>query len=417
MRNRYSRLKLEELDPTTHDIRPLTLTGMFIAQSARECAEFVPRVFELPKELQRRLRKAGELEGAELDEETLAQHRRAYLDQSPRPVLEVVNDRALGRLVILGDPGSGKSTLLQYLLLQWAEKVSPNLKQDALPLLIELREYARLRREGNAVGFLEYLHRGASVRWHFDQGQLDLWIKANPCVVMFDGLDEVFDPTLRREITTAIHRFADEYPPARILVTSRIIGYQHQAWRDESFRHFMLQELEDAQIEDFLGRWHRGAYEEARDVGTKRELLARAIADSAAIRQLAGNPLLLTMMTILNRTQDLPRDRVRLYEKCAELLLHQWKAKDALDADPVLCGATLDFTDKRNLMLRVARAMQTSERGLAGNIIDEHTLECSLTEGLRGMPNLRADRAARALIEQLRGRNFMLCSVGGLYYA
>ena len=33
------------------------------------------------------------------------------------------------------------------------------------------------------------------------------------------------------------------------------------------------------------------------------------------------------------------------------------------------------------------------------------------------MPNLRADRAARALIEQLRGRNFMLCSVGGPYYA
>jgi hypothetical protein len=39
MRHRYSRLKLEELDPTTHDIRPLTLTGVFIAQSARECAK------------------------------------------------------------------------------------------------------------------------------------------------------------------------------------------------------------------------------------------------------------------------------------------------------------------------------------------------------------------------------------------
>jgi hypothetical protein len=64
MRNRYSRLKLEELDATTHDIRPFTLTGMFIAQSARECVEFVPRVFELPKELQRRLRQTGELKGA-----------------------------------------------------------------------------------------------------------------------------------------------------------------------------------------------------------------------------------------------------------------------------------------------------------------------------------------------------------------
>ena len=46
----------------------------------------------------------------------------------------------------------------------------------------------------------------------------------------------------------------------------------------------MLQELEDAQIGDFLTRWHRGAYEEARDGDAKHELLARAIADSAAVR-------------------------------------------------------------------------------------------------------------------------------------
>jgi hypothetical protein len=140
MRNRYGRLKLEALDSTTHDIQPLTLTGMFIPQSTRECAEFMPLVFELPKELQRRLPHAGELGGAERDEETLVQ-------------------------------------------------------------------------------------------------------------------------------------------------------------------------------------------------------------------------------------------RVRLYEKCSELLLHQWKAQEALNADPVLRAATLDFADKRNLLLRVAHTMQTSERGLAGNLIDEHTLK------------------------------------------
>jgi hypothetical protein len=79
MRVHYSRLRLEEMDPTTHDIRSLTLSGMFVAQSARECAEFMPRIFELPKELQKRLRLARELEGTEFDEETLAQHRRAYI--------------------------------------------------------------------------------------------------------------------------------------------------------------------------------------------------------------------------------------------------------------------------------------------------------------------------------------------------
>ena len=179
----------------------------------------------------------------------------------------------------------------------------------------------------------------------------------------------------------------------------------------------MLQELDDDQIADFLTRWHRGAYEDARAGEAKRELLARAIADSAAIRQLAGNPLLLTMMAILNRTQDLPRDRAELYEQCARLLLHQWKVDVAFSSYPELANASLDFKDKRNLLLRVARAMQTSERGLAGNLIDEHSLETHAGGWAEGHPKSRADRAARALIEQLRGRNFMLCSVGGRSYA
>ena len=256
------------------------------------------------------------------------------------------------------------------------------------------------------------------MRWHFEESQLDAWLKANPSLVLFDGLDEIFDPTLRREISTAIHRFADNYyPRTRIVVTSRIIGYQHQAWRDENFRHFMLQDLDDDQIADFLNRWHRGAYEDGRAGKAKRELLARALADSAAIRQLAGNPLLLTMMAILNRTQDLPRDRAELYEQCARLLLHQWKVDLAFSSYPELANASLDFKDKRNLLLRVARSMQTSERGLADNLIDEHSLETTLESGLKGIPNLRAGRAARALIEQLRGRNFMLSSVGGRSYA
>lgn len=417
MLKRYARLKLEELDPTTHDVRPLTLTGMFIEQSARECVEFMPRVFELPKELQRRLREQGEMEGGEVDEELLAQHRRAYLDQSPRRILEIVRDPAFRRLVILGDPGSGKSTLLQYLLLDWAEKAVPDLAGEPLPLLIELREYARLRHDGKVDGFLGYLHEGASVRWHLDRVQIDAWLKANPSLILFDGLDEVFDPALRKEISTTIHRFADEYPLAGVIVTSRIIGYQHQAWRDEDFRQFMLQELDEEQIADFLTRWHCAAYEEAIKGEAKRALLADAIENSTAIRQLAGNPLLLTMMAILNRTQDLPRDRAELYEQCARLLLHQWKVDVAFAPDPELAKASLDYKDKRGLLLSVARAMQSSERGLAGNLIDEDTLERTLGEGLKGVPNLRPDRAARALIDQLRGRNFMLCSVGGNSYA
>jgi hypothetical protein len=416
MRKRYGRLKLEELDPTTHDVEPLTLTGMFIAQSARECTEFMPRVYELPKEARVRLREAGEFDGDELEEPLVAERRRAYLARQPRPILDILSDTALPRVVVLGDPGSGKSTLLQYALLSWAEQ-SASEARGPLPLLIELREYARLREAGRIDDFLGYLHSGASVRWHLAEQQLDAWLLQNASLVLFDGLDEVFDPTLRNEVSIAIHRFGDRYPKARVVVTSRIIGYQHQLWRDEGFSHFMLQELDDAQIADFLRRWHERAYDIPARGEEKRALLAQAIEESGAIRQLAGNPLLVTMMAILNRTQDLPRDRAELYEQCARLLLHQWKVELAFATDPELAKASLDFRDKRSLLLRVARAMQTSEQGLAGNLIAERDLERTLAEGLRGVPNIRADRAARALIEQLRGRNFMLSAVGARSHA
>jgi len=121
------------------------------------------------------------------------------------------------------------------------------------------------------------------------------------------------------------------------------------------------------------------------------------------------------MMAILNRTQDLPRDRAELYEQCARLLLHQWKID--LGSDPELAKATLDYKDKRNLLLRVARVMYESEGGLAANLIEEAQLERTLAQGLEGIPGLRAERAARALIDQLRGRNFMLCWLGGRSFA
>lgn len=410
MNKRYRRLKLEELDPTTHDIKPLTLVGLFIPQNVRECVEFMPRVFELPKEIQKRLRSAGELSHAELDAEMLEQNRRAYLDRSTRASLEIVAAPDLRRLVILGDPGSGKSSLLQYVLLQALDNFNAS---KPLPILVELREYARARYEQSANDFFEFLEKA----YRLPKAPLQKWLSERETVFLFDGLDEIFDKDLRKQIAETIQIFAEDYPLTRIAATSRIIGYRHEIWRDAGFRHFMLQDLEDEQIEDFLTRWHREAYADRQDGDSKRDRLARAIADSHAIRELAGNPLLLTMMAILNRTQDLPRDRAELYEQCARLLLHQWKTDDALKADPVLRNATLDYKDKRGLMLRIARAMQTSPKGLAGNFIGEDELEQSLKQELAAMSIPRPDRAARALIEQLRGRNFMLSDLGGHAYA
>ena len=417
----YGHLKLEELDATSSDMpRGIRVTEVFIPPIVRECEQFLPRAMELPKELQRRLREQEALDGAELQEEELARMLRTYLDQSPQPMLELLADPSQRKLVVLGDPGSGKSLLLQYLVLAWADANDPLLGDAPLPLLIELRDYASRRAKGEVSGFLDYLGRSESLRWRLDPEVLEHWLRHNRTQVLLDGLDEVFDPQLRQEVTTAIYRFADDYPDAQFVVSSRLIGFQHERWRQEDFRPFMLQELDQEQRDLFLRRWHQLAYEDESKGERKRASLLQAIQQSPAIQQLAGNPLLLTLMAILNRSEELPRDRSELYSRCARLLLHQWKTELAFEASPELAQAHLDGKDKLGLMKRIAWTLQAGADGAAGNLvnlIEENQLERTLSEGLEVIPGLRPDRAARALIEQLRGRNFMLCFMGGGNYA
>lgn len=124
------------------------------------------------------------------------------------------------------------------------------------------------------------------------------------------------------------------------------------------------------------------------------------------------------MMAILNRNQDLPRERADLYEQCARLLLHQWKVEEALRADPDLAADALaiGFKEKQTLLRRLACEMQTGTDGSLGNLIAAERLEAVVEETLRGLTQ-SPHKAARALIRHLRERNFILCFAGGDCYA
>ncbi|MBN1341848.1 MAG: NACHT domain-containing protein, partial [Phycisphaerae bacterium] len=421
LRERYAQVRLESMDVTGTYYRDLELWRVFIPQHVRECEEFLPQVFELPKEHLRRLKEDGEVDPAELDADEVEQLRRRYVEQIPRNVLELVDDPSLPLLVILGDPGSGKSSLVNALATRWASLPPTEAESQDVPLLIELRAYAQARQGDGVRDFLDFLQNGSSAPWHLDPHQVKKRLDAGRACVYFDGLDEVFNPDLRGEVVTAICRFSNEFPHARIIVTSRVIGYKGEDLRKAGFRHVMLQDLDDDQIASFLDKWHRDTYRPHEAGPEKQRQLAQAIADSRAIRELAGNPLLLTMMAILNRHQDLPRDRAQLYEQCARLLLHQWKVEEALRGDPDanLRTASLDFRDKQTLLRRVAQGMQTSDAGLAGNVISGQRLQDVLTEGLEALGHQPPDSRiiARALIRHLRERNFILCFIGANSYA
>jgi GTPase SAR1 family protein len=409
----HRHLKLELLDTTGASYK-VQLNSVFVPQSVRDCQEYVPQYFELPREHKLRLRQSGDLEEDLLrqSEEMIEERRQIYRDQSPRSVWELVNDDRAGNLVILGDPGSGKSTLLKAMALDWAQ-VDDATERYArpLPLLIELGSYDRWEC-ASGKSFVRYL-QDAQTTHRLDQFQLDRVLqRRGGAVLLLDGLDEIFDRNRRKDALNSIHEFSNKYRDTRIIVTSRVIGYEQRQLSDAGFSHFMLQDLDEAQIADFLDRWYATFVPDARERKAKQERIADSIKESRAIRELADNPLLLTMMSFLNLHQVLPRDRVKLYERMTEVLLHQW------DFERLGIKGVVEYPEKAEMLRRLAHLMQNAPAGLKGNIIAGDELKKIFRKYLQdelGLPN--AYDATNKLLEQLRERNFILCHLGADKYA
>jgi hypothetical protein len=418
----YGALKLESLGASRYEkgdanYRSVKLWNVFVAQTAREFETVSPQLMEIPKEQLRRMQADGLVDG---DVEAIWEAQKGrYFDGSPRSVLEICADPQIQYQVVLGDPGAGKSTLVRYLAVEWARSVAD--ETAPVPLLIELRRYIQSKADGECKNFLEFIHQGSNWVGNLNQGELDRILGLGNVLVMFDGLDEVVERGQRGNVLKAIHGFSQNYPQARIVVTSRVIGYRAEDLRGAGFRHFMLQDLDRGQMQRFVEDWHRITYGDAGERERKQGRLERAIDRSKAIFELAGNPLLLTLMAILNRGEELPRDRVRLYEKAAEVLLFQWdfEEKEGL-VDPRLAKylVELDFRDKRAMLQQVAYRMQSSAEGLAGNFVTREVLQDCLVDYLRHKKDAaQAPSIAGLVIEQLRERNFILCALGDDNYA
>jgi predicted NACHT family NTPase len=113
------------------------------------------------------------------------------------------------------------------------------------------------------------------------------------------------------------------------------------------------------------------------------------------------------MMSILNLHQELPRDRVQLYEQASRVLLHQW------DVERLGLKVTLDYKEKAEMLRRLALEMQSAPGGLKGNIIAGDKLEALFRDYFKQeLEHPDPRNAAREMVQQLRERNYILCLLG-----
>ena len=427
LRKRYNVLALEGLTPPQkEEYLQIQLRSVFVEQSVREDTPPV----ELPKEVWEKLSREKEIHEEDLPSgitlDDVRNARESYFRKPSLVVLDALADKSNKYTIILGDPGSGKSTLARYVMLSLIDPALVDEKiQKAfdgyLPLLIELRAFVGACADGKCETPLEFLeHLGKTEGWGLTQSALHNHLKNDGrVVIIFDGLDEIFEPQMRETVTKQIVGFMNAYPKARVIVTSRILGYRRKILSDAGFKHFTLQDLDEKQVETFITKWYELAMSDRLDEAKERsERILKSFKDSPSIRQLAGNPMLLTIMAIIGKHQELPRERWKLYDHAASVLIQHWDVNKHLK-DELIEADFIGEDDKKELLRRLAYRMQSGNGGLAGNYIHREGLQEEFESYLKERYNKAPDRAkiiANAMIQQFRERNFILSLYGANLY-
>ncbi|XVS67815.1 HEAT repeat domain-containing protein [Actinosynnema sp. CA-299493] len=422
---RFGRLALDTLIPLNDQDEhpPMWLRQVFVGQDVRAD----PPPVDLPKDVWRRVVDAGYLAASDahggVDREVLDRLHRSYQQRPRRSVLGVVAHPSSIKTVLLGDPGSGKSTLARYLALALAGGVALPAELEPLrgvvPLVVELRVYISSSQERDFLDLVAHLYD--TEHFGLPRATVEALLTSGRSLVVFDGLDEVFDPALRETITKRIIGFTGKYPQAKVIVTSRLVGYQRALLDTAGFAHHKLEDLDRDQIGAFVDRWYGTAFpDDPGEVARMCSRLLSAVDGARAVGDLAGNPLLLTILAIIGRRRELPRDRRAVYQHAVTVLVQHW------DIDKHLAGirvdeglSTLVEEDKLELLRRVARRMQDAPAGLAGNHIPGTDLTEEFERYLRDdleLPAHRARPVANAMLEQFRHRNFILSRFGAGVY-
>ncbi|MFB6752534.1 HEAT repeat domain-containing protein [Streptomyces sp. NPDC056353] len=422
----YGGLDLDVLAPVGEAPPAVRLSEVFVAPTVRAD----PPPVQLSRELQRRVMESGGLLDDELltgsDTDAFERLRNSYLERPEQCVVETLAGPSGRRAVLLGDPGAGKSTLIRYLtvMLTCGELDGPlHLLKGLVPLVVGLRQYADDRwHHSSFEDFLDHQYSDfalgvpLAVREHL--------LAEGQALVIFDGLDEIFNVRVRTEAVQRIAGFAARWPATRILVTSRAIGYQRAVLDSAGFAHFKIQDLDDERISMFADRWYRNTCPDDVVLARERaERLMTAIETSRSLQEMAGNPLLLTILAVIGQHSSLPRNRRGAFEHAVKVLVTHWdEAAKMLKAPvPPAVADTLDVLgpgERLKLLRLVARTMQEGHNGIAGNHIHASDLERVFRDYLQqyALEPIQATLAARAMITQLYQRNFILAPYGGDIY-
>ncbi|MBE9186591.1 HEAT repeat domain-containing protein [Microcoleus sp. LEGE 07076] len=338
---------------------------------------------------------------------------------------QLLNQNRSHKFVLLGAPGSGKTTLLSFFAVMLAqnypEKLGWDAERDCLPILIKIRDFARL----SDISLLDYARQFAektmSVK-RLPEGFFEYWLADGRAMILLDGLDEVVEESKRYAVVQQIENFLGQYHQNLAIITSRPAGYKRDFFNSSEFEHYQLQLLDNAKVDEFIDHWYDSRVRDPAEAQRRKESIKKALNENDRIKLLARNPLLLTIIALIHRYQAvLPRARHKLYEKAVETLLKCWDAnKKITEQSSFKC---LDEDDLRRLMEILAYWIHTqgsTDNPEGGTLIAKDDLFEQLTQNIKTkklVERFQAREEARRFVDFIQQRTGLLNEQGQDLYA
>ena len=235
------------------------------------------------------------------------------------------------KVVIVGDPGSGKSTFLRRVAFELCRTLRGNRPADAppflapddtrFPILIRAADLAKLLalnpspKPLDAPDWIPYFlgKQSAEFKWGVDEKFFQHKLADGHCLVMVDGIDEAPERRLRERIVRIFEHATRSFHKCEFLVSTRPQTNVGDAVL-EGFHTVRIGDLEADEIKTFFDHFARALLLTDAEAKSFKEGLETARECRPEIREMTGNPVMLTALAVLQHNdQRLPEYRAELY--------------------------------------------------------------------------------------------------------
>ncbi|KEQ22242.1 NACHT domain-containing protein [Paenibacillus tyrfis] len=315
------------------------------------------------------------------------------------------------QLVLEGAPGQGKSTLAQFLCQIYRMKLL-KLEQEfntlpisvrpsnlRIPIKVDLRNLASWLSKDNPFSsdeddealyqwekslesFLIAQIKYYSGGFEFSVSDLHAVAKVSSLLIVLDGLDEVADIQMRKELVNevvkGINRLRQTSASLQVIITSRPSVFENSpGFPIKKFPHFRLVSLTKNLIDNYTTQWLRAKKIYGSQASEVKKILKNKL-EKPHLRDLARNPMQLAILLSLIHTKgsSLPDKRTALYDSYVDLFFDREAEKDNT------------VRENRELLIDIHRFLawilhSESEQGKHEGRINTERLQSLLSEYLK----------------------------------